>query len=166
MLPAYRADSPRTPAGGLNVDSGTECHYTSIIGPRAMTTYKGEYMRILFLSFLLASAAILAVAQDKAAFAGKWEVRQSIAGNDNTQTCTFTQTGNDLTGTCGMEDKQLQISGKVDDKKVTWSFKTEYNGSPLTVKYAGAMDAQNKISGTVMVEEFNVEGEFSATQAK
>lgn len=120
-------------------------------------------MRILVLSFLLALAA---VAADKGAFSGKWQVSQSIGGHDNTQSCTFTQNGNDLSGSCGAEDKTLQISGKIDDKKVTWSYKSEYNGSPLTVKYSGTIDAQNKISGTMTVEEFSVEGEFTATQAQ
>ena len=123
-------------------------------------------MRILVLSFLLASAALVAAAADNGTFSGKWQVRQNIAGNENSQTCTFTQNGNDLSGSCGAEDKTLQINGKVDDKKVTWSYKTEYNGSPLTIKYTGTIDPQNKISGTVFVEEFSVEGEFTATQAK
>ena len=123
-------------------------------------------MRILVLSFLLASAALAAAAADNATFSGKWQVRQSIAGNENSQACTFTQNGNDLSGTCGVEDKTLQISGKVDGKKVTWSYKAEYNGSPLTIKYTGTIDPENKIIGTVLVEEFTVEGEFTATQTK
>jgi hypothetical protein len=123
-------------------------------------------MRILVLSFLLASAALVAAAADKDSLSGKWQVHQSIGGNENSQTCTFTQNGNDLSGSCGVEDKTVQIVGKVDDKKVTWSYKTEYNGSPLTLQYTGTIDPQNKISGTLLVEEFSVEGEFTATQAK
>lgn len=123
-------------------------------------------MRTLFLQVLVASTAVLALAADKEAFSGKWQVSQSISGHDNTQTCTFTQNGNDLTGSCKAEDKTLQISGKIDDKKVTWSYKSEYNGSPLTVVYAGIVDAQNKINGTVTVEEFSVQGEFTATPAQ
>jgi carbon monoxide dehydrogenase subunit G len=88
-------------------------------------------MRILFLQLLLTSAAVLAAAADKGTFSGKWQVLQNIAGNENSQTCTFTQNGNDLSGSCGSEQNALQISGKVDDTKVTWSYKTEYNGSPL-----------------------------------
>jgi hypothetical protein len=131
----------------------------------ALSAYTG-FMRIPFLALLLASTAALAVAADPGAFSGKWQVSQSIAGNENTQTCTFAQNGNDLSGSCGSEQGTIQISGKVDDKKVTWSFKTEYNGSPLTVSYAGTIDAQNKITGTVTVEEFSVSGDFSAIQAK
>ena len=115
---------------------------------------------------LLLAATTFAVAADDSAFSGKWQVTQNIAGNESTQTCTFTQKGNDLTGSCNGQQGTLQISGKVDDKKVSWSFKTEYNGSPLTVKYAGAMDAQKKISGTVLVEEFSVSGDFTATPAQ
>jgi len=123
-------------------------------------------MRILFLQLLLVSTAMVAVADDKGAYNGKWQVRQNIAGNESSQTCTFTQTGKDLSGSCGSDQGTLQISGKVDDRKAVWSFKTEYNGSPLTVRYEGAMDAQNKITGTVTVDEFSVSGDFSATPAK
>ena len=121
-------------------------------------------MRILVLSFLLASATALAMAADKGTFSGKWKVSQSIAGHDNTQACTFTQNGNDLSGSCATDEATVKISGKVDDKKITWVFKSEYNGSPLTIKYTGTIDAQNKITGTVFVEEYSVEGEFTATQ--
>ena len=104
-------------------------------------------MRILFLQLLLISAAVLASGADKATFSGKWQIRQTIAGNENTQTCTFTQNGNDLTGSCVSEQNTVQISGKVDDKKVTWSFKTEYNGSPLTLRYSGPLTRRTRSTG-------------------
>jgi len=125
---------------------------------------KAKSMRIWALSFLLASTAALGLAADKGTFSGKWKVSQSIAGHDNSQSCTFTQEGNDLAGSCGGEQGALKITGKVEDKKITWSTKSEYNGSPLTINYTGTIDAQDKITGTVMVEEFSVEGEFTASR--
>ena len=121
-------------------------------------------MRNLLL--LITAYAAFAVAADDSPFSGKWQVAQSIAGNDITQNCTFTQKGNDLTGSCGGQQGTIQIAGKVTEKKVTWSFKTEYNGSPLTVIYTGTMDAQKKISGSVLVEEFSVSGDFTATPSQ
>jgi len=121
-------------------------------------------MRFVFLPALLASTT-LAVAADDVAFSGKWQLQQSIAGNESTQTCTFTQKGTDLSGSCGGQQGPVQINGKIDGKKVNWMFKGEYNGSPLTVRYAGAMDDQKKISGTVTVEEYSVSGDFTATPA-
>lgn len=44
-------------------------------------------------------------------------------------------------------------------------YKSEYNGSPLTVKYDGALQS-NKITGTVNVEEYGVDGDFTATLSK
>jgi len=115
---------------------------------------------------LLASTAVLATAGDKGPYNGKWQVHESVAGFENTGTCTFTQNGSDLSGSCGSEQGPLALTGKVEDKKATWSLKAEFNGSPLTVRFTGTMDAQKKITGTVAVEEFAVEGEFTATPAE
>jgi len=40
------------------------------------------------------------------------------------------------------------------------------NGGPLTLIYDGALEANDKIRGTVKVEEYSVEGEFTASLAK
>ena len=62
--------------------------------------------------------------------------------------CILTQTDNDLTGTCKTaEGKDAKASGKVDGDKITWSFDSDYNGTPLTIKYEGKLDvAAGKIS--------------------
>lgn len=96
--------------------------------------------------------------------AGKWKVHTSIAGNESDGDCTFTQTENDLTGTCVSEQGSVKITGKVDGAKITWSFNSEYNGSPLTVKYNGTLDA-GKMTGDTTVEPFGLTGDFTATQA-
>lgn len=123
-------------------------------------------MKKLILPLWLAAASVATFAADSP-FSGSWQVHSSIAGNDNDLTCVFTQKDDQLTGTCISSDKvTLNIIGKVDGKKVSWSYKSEYNGTPLTVEYAGTADAANKITGTVNVPEFSAEGDFSATQAK
>ena len=58
------------------------------------------------------------------------------------------------------------ISGKVDNQKVNWTYKSEYNGSPITLSYAGSVDSNNKMRGTVTVEEYSVEGDFTAVQSR
>ncbi|MGC2661197.1 MAG: hypothetical protein WA324_24865 [Bryobacteraceae bacterium] len=115
---------------------------------------------------LLISAVALAVAADNASVAGKWRVHTSMAGNESDSDCTFVQKDADLTGTCTTDDGSVNITGKVDGKKVTWSYKSEYNGSPLTVNHEGTLTADNKISGTATVPEFSVDGDFMATQTK
>lgn len=105
-------------------------------------------------------------AADNASFAGKWQVHTSIAGQDHDSTCTFDQKDSDLTGSCTTERGDLKITGKVDGKKITWSYKSEYEGTPLTVNHEGTLGADNKITGTVSVPEFGVDGDFTATPSK
>jgi len=108
--------------------------------------------------------AIPAMADD--AVSGKWQIHQSIVGNESDLSCTFTQTGDDLTGTCDIPAGAVKVSGKVSEKKVTWTVQSEYNGSPLTLKYSGTMASATKMTGSVSVDPYGVEGEFSAAQAK
>ena len=118
------------------------------------------------LPYLLAIlfAATPAVAAD--ALSGKWQIHQSIVGNDSDLSCTFTQTGEDLAGTCDSPTGAVKITGKVSEKKVTWTVQTEYNGAPLTLKYAGTFASDTKMTGTVSVDPYAVEGEFTAAPAK
>ena len=111
---------------------------------------------------LLAGAFAFAQAQDNnSSVTGKWKIHSSIAGNDSEVTCAFAQSGNDLTGTCPGPGGEVKFTGKVDGKKVTWSYQMDYNGSPLTMKYEGTLDA-GKITGTVTVDPFGVSGDMTA----
>jgi hypothetical protein len=128
---------------------------------------KGDSLKKLLLPLLLVSATAVSFAADNASLTGPWQVHSSVAGNDNDQSCTFTQKDNDLTGTCSTnENKTVNITGKVDGKKVSWSYKSEYEGTPLTVQYEGTLDSGNKIKGSVNVPEFSADGDFTATQSK
>jgi hypothetical protein len=72
----------------------------------------------------------------------------------------------DLTVSCTSDNgTQNSTAGKVDGKKITWTTKSEYNGSPLTINYEGKLDS-DKIVGSVTVVEFSVEGDFTATPVK
>ncbi|MFN8095346.1 MAG: hypothetical protein U0599_24555 [Vicinamibacteria bacterium] len=123
-------------------------------------------MKLASLALAVLSAASLALAADPAPVTGDWNVHASVVGNESDSKCTFTQKGADLTGTCtNLEGQKLDITGKVEGTKVTWSFKTEYNGTPLTVNHEGTLEG-GKISGTINVPEFSVSGEFTATPAK
>jgi hypothetical protein len=120
-------------------------------------------MKSLLLIVVLASTSVSAVAADNASISGKWNVHSSIAGNESDSVCTLTQKDTDLTGTCKSDTGEGKATGKVDGTKITWSYDSEYNGTPLTVKYAGTYDpAASKITGAVSVEQFGVEGDFTA----
>ncbi len=59
----------------------------------------------------------------------------------------------------------MKLTGKIDGHKVTWTENTDYEGTALTIKYAGTL-AEDKISGTVTVDPFGVDGNFTATLVK
>ena len=119
-----------------------------------------------FLLTVLLTAAPHSFAEDQLSVAGKWQVHSSTAGTETDSVCTFSQNGGDLTGSCNDDQNgEKKITGKVDGKKVSWTFKSDYNGTPLTVNYEGTLDGE-KIAGTLTVPEFSVEGEFKATKSK
>lgn len=122
-------------------------------------------MKILFVApVMILSAA--AFADDPISLTGKWQVENSIAGNESTQNCTFTQKDAGLTGSCESANGKVEITGKIEGKRVTWSYKSQYEGNPLTVAYDGTVESATKITGAVSVPEYSVTGEFTATQSK
>ena len=125
---------------------------------------KGNTMRIPLAPFLLAVAAFSASAADDASLTGKWKIQRSAAGNESQQDCTFTQKDRDLTGTCEDDRGTVKISGKVDGKKVSWTYKGESPGGQVTVVYTGAVESAAKISGSVEALEYSITGEFTATR--
>lgn len=119
-------------------------------------------MRTLLLSFLLAGAAVATYGVDNASLSGKWQVHTSAAGYESDYACAFTQKDNDLTGSCIPDEGTVQISGKVDGKTITWSYKGQYG----TISFKGIQDPPTKIAGTVTAADYGVEGQFVATQSK
>src|ERR1044071_9201940 len=107
-------------------------------------------MKSTLLSFALLAASS-AMAAD---LTGKWQVVLSVGGQDREQACTFTQKDAELTGNCSTDAGPVQIAGKVEDKKVMWSYKGDYQGTPLTVAFQGSIESATKITGAVSVAEF------------
>jgi hypothetical protein len=124
-------------------------------------------MRTLFLAILLASTSAWAAPADNASLSGKWKLHSDIMGNESDIECTFTQKESDLGGTCATESGDQPLAGKIDGPKITWSYNAEYQGTALTVKYKGTLDsAATKLSGTVSVDPFGVDGDFTAAPTK
>lgn len=122
-------------------------------------------MNRIALPLLLASVVAFAQAPGDGALTGQWKVHSSVSGNDSDAECTFVQKDNGLTGTCTTDQGASKLTGKIDGTKVSWSYDSEYNGSPLTVTYNGTLSS-GKIMGEVDVEPFAVDGDFTATQSK
>jgi hypothetical protein len=123
-------------------------------------------MRKLLLSLVLATSPVIVSASETPSLSGTWQIHNNIAGNESERPCTLVQNGNDLTGTCPSEQGEAKLTGKVEDKKVTWSYKSQYEGSPITVKYEGKLESATKIVGTVNVAEYGADGDFTATRSK
>ena len=100
-------------------------------------------MKTLFLSILLASASVSAARADNASLSGKWEVHSNVAGNESDVACTFTQKDDDLGGSCATDHGDRPLTGKVNGTKITWSYDSEYEGTPLTVKYSGTINGSD-----------------------
>ena len=120
---------------------------------------------------LLAASALVYTASAFAAGAsnltGQWTVHNSIAGNESDQLCKFVLTDKKLTGSCkSQEDKDLEVTGTLDGDKLTFKYKSDYNGTPLTLTYTATLDDSGKIAGSVEVQPFGVMGDFTATPVK
>lgn len=119
---------------------------------------------------LIASATLLfassAFAAGPSSLTGNWSIHNSIVGNESDQACKFVQTDNKLAGTCKSDETEVKITGTVDGKKVTWSYESEYNGSPLTLVYTTTIGDTDKLAGSVEVQPMGVTGDFTATPSK
>lgn len=118
------------------------------------------------LGWLLLCAVATSTFASDASIVGKWDVSTSIAGNDGTMVCDFTQKETTLTGTCTGDDGDHALTGKMDGNKATWQYNTTYNGDPLTIVFTGTVDSDNQFAGTVEVQPMGVSGDFSAKRKK
>ena len=127
-----------------------------------------KFPKVLTFCFLLGSTAILAAAADGPSITGSWQVHLVIGSYDNVILCNFTEKSGALSGNCGTDNGPVVISGTVTDNKVTWTYKTFYQGNPVTPTYQGTIDSSStptKMTGTVDVPELGADGDFTATPA-
>jgi hypothetical protein len=113
---------------------------------------------------LVSATALPSPAEDK--ISGEWLLHNEIANNTSEMNCTFALKGSDLTGGCTTPEITVEIAGKVEDTSVSWVYKSVYNGNPITLKYTGSLGTDGVIKGNVLVEEFSVTGDFTATPVK
>lgn len=120
-------------------------------------------MTKLLVPAVLVLAATTAFAAD---VNGKWKIHNSISGSESDQECTFTQTEKAITGTCKTTDAEVKVTGTVEDKKISFKYDTDYNGTSLTLTYTGMIDDSGNFKGDVDVQPFGVTGEFTAVASK
>lgn len=124
----------------------------------------------LCIVFVFVFAGALVCAAEVPSISGSWQVHITIGNYDNVIVCNFTQKADALSGTCGTPDNgTAPITGTVTDNKVTWSYKTQYEGNPITPSYQGTIDSSSsptKMAGTVDVPELGANGDFTATPSQ
>jgi hypothetical protein len=94
---------------------------------------------------------------------GVWVVNGSIADHPVTPTCTLKQTAKQISGSCKVDaDRTLSVEGSVTEKQVTWKYDQEYEGTVYTLTYAGTLDSDTSIKGTVTADPSDTSGDFTA----
>lgn len=122
-------------------------------------------MKKILVTLFSLTCVSLALAAD-VNITGVWKVDSETVGNVSSVLMPIKQDGTKLTISMKMPDgKEVTVTGKVEGKKVTWAFTSEWEGNPLTVNYAGTLDeAGVKITGTSDVQPMGIEGTFVATK--
>jgi hypothetical protein len=112
----------------------------------------------LFATILIASFQ----AANAADVSGSWHITGSVSDTPVDTTCTLAQKDNALTGTCVKDGKNVDATGSVKDDTIAWHYNSEYNGDPITVNYSGKLGKDGTITGTIEVDPYNAEGDFTA----
>ena len=100
---------------------------------------------------------------------GAWTISGDVQGYPINETCTFTQTGEKVTGSCVDSDsKKRDTTVTIDGQKVVFVHDGEYESKPLTLTYTGTWNDKGELSGDIDVKPLGYSGTFTAkkTDAK
>ena len=78
-----------------------------------------------------------------------------------TSDCTFAQEAATLTGACGGELGEGEVTGEVNGNEVTFRYTVQFNGQDLEFTCSGTLDG-DAMTGTVSV--FGTMGEFTTSR--
>ena len=127
--------------------------------------------RLVLLSGLLLSGSVVATAQAvpvpaPSLSSGSWKVNGDVEGVPVILTCAIVETDKVVSGSCTSDDGAIHmIKGKVQDKVVTWTFDSTYQGQPILVTLSGTIDTTGlKMTGSIAVDPLQTDGEFTATK--
>jgi hypothetical protein len=95
--------------------------------------------------------------------AGSWVISASLGGNAIDTTCMFEVDGTKVGGSCSSELGDTEVSGEVRGNQVKFGYQVDFNGAPLALAYAGALETSGKaMKGTLSV--FGMSSDFTATK--
>jgi len=113
-------------------------------------------VRALLSVTLLASAVALAPAtlwaqtEPKIDVTGKWLFDVTTSAGTGTPTVTLKQQGDSITGHYSSQTLgEADLKGTVKDRKINFTFRVELQGTPLVVTYAGTVESNSAMKGTI-----------------
>ena len=104
----------------------------------------------LALAIALLPAAAHAQEATKIDVTGKWLFTVTTDAGTGTPSVTLKQTGDSLTGHYSSQLLgESELKGTVKGNKITFSFRTEVQGAPITVTYTGTIESKDAMKGSV-----------------
>jgi hypothetical protein len=115
---------------------------------------------------LLALTLLAALHAAPDSVTGRWQIKGDVVGNPLETVCDINQSGTTITGVCsvGADNHAEPITGEVKGDSVTFQHAGDYQGTALTIIYAGKL-AANKLAGTITVKPCEASGSFTAEPA-
>jgi len=117
---------------------------------------------VLAATLALLPARVAAQAGGKPDLSGKWLFSVTTDAGTGTPSVTLKQQGDTLTGHYSSQALgEADLKGTVKDNKISFTFKTEVQGTALVVTYAGTVESKDSLKGTVELGGFGA-GTFTA----
>lgn len=105
---------------------------------------------LFVLAAAVVPAAVLAQTETKIDLTGKWLFSVTTSAGTGTPTVTLKQQGDSLTGHYSSQTLgEADLKGIVKDKKITFTFRVELQGTPLVVNYTGTVESNDAMKGLV-----------------
>ncbi len=124
-------------------------------------------MKRLLPAVAVLSGAISAFAAAPADISGTWTTQTEVQGIAVNETCVIAETADGiLSGTCDTSGGVFKITGKVTDKRVTFTHPAFYQAQDMTVSFFGTLDEPTSISGSIDMQPINAGGSFAMKKIK
>jgi hypothetical protein len=99
---------------------------------------------------LSTSSAMAAQGTPAVDVTGKWAFTVTTSAGTGTPTVTLKQQGDSLTGHYSSQALgEADLAGTVKDRKITFKFVAEVQGTSLAITYTGTVEAADAFKGTV-----------------
>ncbi len=113
-----------------------------------------------FILAMLAAAMVQAPADRS--IGGTWSLETEVMGYAGSAVCVLAQDAGKITGKCTTEGVDRPVTGEISGGKYSFQHASEYEGQALTIVYAGTLDSETTLSGSMTVQPFDVAGTFKA----